>query len=77
MHLDVRRLYLHNAQVIGSAMHTRAHFGLLMEMARQAAVEPVVAAAYPLDQAARAQEELARRNHVGKIVLHPGAAPGR
>ncbi|QER87816.1 zinc-binding dehydrogenase [Streptomyces tendae] len=77
VHLDVRRLYLHNAQVIGSAMHTRAHFGLLMEMARQAAVEPVVAAAYPLDQAARAQEELARRNHVGKIVLHPGAACGR
>ncbi len=71
--LDVRRLYLHNAQVIGSAMHTPAHFGLLMDMARRAAVEPVVAAAYPLDQAARAQEELARRKHVGKIVLHPGA----
>ena len=27
--------------------------------------------AFPLEQAARAQEELARRGHVGKIVMHP------
>ncbi|MEV0263979.1 zinc-binding dehydrogenase [Streptomyces sp. NPDC050617] len=71
---DVRRLYLHNAQVIGSAMHTPAHFGLLMDLARRADVRPVIAAAFPLDQAARAQEELSRRGHVGKIVLHPRAA---
>lgn len=45
-----------------------------MDMARRAAVEPVVAAAYPLEQAARAQEELALRKHVGKIVLRPGAS---
>ncbi|MEL7977882.1 zinc-binding dehydrogenase [Isoptericola sp. F-RaC21] len=68
---DVRRLYLHNAQVIGSAMHTPAHFALLMDLARDAAVRPLVAATYPLDQAAQAQEELARRRHVGKIVLIP------
>ncbi|MEV5548781.1 zinc-binding dehydrogenase [Streptomyces sp. NPDC052309] len=68
---DVRRLYLHNAQVIGSAMHTPTHFGLLMDLARQAEVQPVVAATFPLEQAAQAQEELARRGHVGKIVVHP------
>ncbi|MET7520479.1 zinc-binding dehydrogenase [Streptomyces sp. NPDC005480] len=68
---DVRRLYLHNAQVIGSAMHTPAHFGLLMDLARRAEIRPVIAATFPLGEAARAQEELARRNHVGKIVLHP------
>lgn len=68
---DVRRLYLHNAQVIGSAMHTPTHFGLLMDLARRAEVRPVVAAAFPLDQAARAQDELARRAHIGKIVMHP------
>lgn len=68
---DVRRLYLHNAQVIGSSMHTPTHFDLLMELARRDGVRPVVAAAFPLDQAARAQEELARRGHVGKIVLNP------
>jgi NADPH:quinone reductase-like Zn-dependent oxidoreductase len=68
---DVRRLYLHNAQLIGSAMHTPTHFGLLMDLARRAGVQPVVAATFPLDQAARAQEQLARREHVGKIVIRP------
>ncbi|WP_411095605.1 zinc-binding dehydrogenase [Streptomyces sp. 021-3] len=68
---DVRRLYLHNAQVIGSAMHTPRHFALLMELARRGDFRPLVAAAFPLDQAAEAQQELARRRHVGKIVLRP------
>lgn len=68
---DVRRLYLHNAQLIGSAMHTPEHFALLMDLARRAEIRPVIAAAFPLDRAAAAQEALARREHVGKIVLHP------
>lgn len=72
--VDVRRLYLHNARIIGSSMHTREHFALLMDIARRAQVQPVIAATYPLEQAARAQEELGRRHHVGKIVLDPRAA---
>src|SRR4051794_32487887 len=48
---DVRRLYLHNAQVIGSAMHTPTHFGLLVELAYQAEIDPVVAATFPLSHA--------------------------
>lgn len=68
---DVRRLYLHNAQLIGSAMHTPAHFDLLMDMARRAEVQPVIAATFPLERAAEAQKELSRRAHVGKIVMHP------
>ena len=68
---DVRRLYLHNAQIIGSSMHTPAHFALLMDIARHAQVRPVIAETYPLDQASQAQEELGRRRHVGKIVLQP------
>ncbi|MFB6679001.1 zinc-binding dehydrogenase [Streptomyces sp. NPDC056390] len=68
---DVRRLYLHNAQVIGSTMHTPTHFDLLMDLARKAEIQPAVAATFPLDQAAEAQELLARRRHVGKIVMHP------
>ncbi|MBA0049707.1 Zn-dependent oxidoreductase [Streptomyces sp. AJS327] len=68
---DVRRLYLHNAQVIGSSMHTPAHFGLLVDLARRAGIQPVIAGVFPLEQAARAQRELSRRAHVGKIVLRP------
>lgn len=68
---DVRRLYLHNLQVVGSSMHTRAHFASLMEIARRGGVRPVLAATYPLERAGEAQTELARRRHVGKIVLEP------
>lgn len=68
---DVRRLYLHNAQLVGSSMHTRAHFRLLMDLARRGEIEPVVAATFPLEDAARAQQELVRRVHVGKLVLRP------
>ena len=68
---DVRDLYLHNLQLIGSTMHTPEHFELLMGMARRSEIVPLVAATFPLAQAAEAQEELARRAHVGKIVLRP------
>ncbi|WP_461296945.1 zinc-binding dehydrogenase [Streptomyces harbinensis] len=68
---DVRRLYLHNIQLIGSSMHTPTHFDLLMNLARQGNIRPPIAATFPLEEAARAQEELARRNHIGKVVLHP------
>lgn len=68
---DVRRLYLHNAQLIGSTMYTPTHFALLMDMARRSDIQPIIARTYPLDQAGQAQEELARRGHVGKIVLRP------
>lgn len=68
---DVRRLYLHNAQLIGSTMHTPTHFELLMDLARRSEIHPVIAATFPLDQAAQAQEELARREHIDKLVKHP------
>lgn len=71
VHFDVRRLYLHNAQLIGSAMHTPTHFRRLVDLAVRAEIHPVIAASYPLERAARAQEQLARREHVGKIVLRP------
>ena len=69
--VDVRRLYLHNLHVVGSRMHTPAHFDLLMEIAHRGEIRPVIAETFPLAQAAAAQERLARRSHVGKIVLRP------
>ncbi|WAC66902.1 zinc-binding dehydrogenase [Agrococcus sp. SL85] len=69
--LDVRALYLRNLQLIGSAMHTRAHFAELMDLARRGAIEPVIAASFPLERAADAQRELETRAHVGKLVLEP------
>ncbi len=69
--LDVRVLYLRNLSLVGSTMHTPAHFQQLADLARDGAVRPVVARTYPLAEAARAQTDLAGRRHVGKLVLVP------
>lgn len=68
---DVRALYLRNLQLIGSAMHTRAHFAGLMALARRGGIRPVVAETFALADAADAQRSLETRRHVGKIVLVP------
>ena len=68
---DLRRLYLHNVSLVGSSMHTPAHFARLAADAVAVRVRPRVAASYPLGEIAAAQEALARSAHVGKIVLVP------
>ena len=69
--LDVRRLYLANIALVGSTMHTPRIFDLLVDLARRGSVRPVVAATFALADVAEAQRELARRAHVGKIVVIP------
>ena len=71
VNLDVRRLYLANLSLVGSTMHTPRIFDLLVEVARQGIVRPVVAATYRLDEVAEAQAQLALRRHVGKLIVVP------
>jgi len=68
---DLRRLYLHNVQLIGSSMHTRVHFRRLVELARGGQVRPQISSTFPLAEIADAQKEFAERRHIGKIVLMP------
>ncbi len=68
---DLRRLYLHNLSLIGSSMHTRAHFAELAELARTGALRPRIAARYPLSDIHAAQEEFRHGSLVGKIVVLP------
>ena len=68
---DLRRLYLHNVQLIGSSMHTRVHFRGLVELARGGQVRPQISSTFPLAEIADAQKEFAERRHIGKIVLRP------
>lgn len=69
--LDLRRLYLHNVQLIGSSMHTRVHFRRLVELARGGDVRPEVSSTFDLSEIAQAQQEFSTRRHIGKIVLLP------
>ena len=68
---DLRRLYLHNVQLIGSSMHTRVHFRRLVELARGGDVRPEVSSTFALAEIAKAQKEFSTRQHIGKIVLLP------
>ncbi|GAA4872245.1 alcohol dehydrogenase family protein [Actinomycetospora straminea] len=72
--IDLRRLYLHNRQLIGSTMHTAAHFARLVDHARAGDVRPRVAARHALAAIHEAQAQFVRREHVGKIVVLPGPA---
>ncbi|TFD50644.1 Zn-dependent oxidoreductase [Cryobacterium frigoriphilum] len=68
---DLRRLYLHNIQLIGSSMHTRVHFRGLVDLARSGDIRPQISATFPLTAIADAQAEFSARRHIGKIVLLP------
>ncbi|HWN33306.1 MAG TPA: zinc-binding dehydrogenase [Pseudonocardia sp.] len=68
---DLRRLYLHNLRLIGSSMYTRQHFATLVEVARDGAVTPRIAASYDLVDLPRAQRRFLEPSHVGKIVITP------
>ncbi|MGN9795394.1 SDR family NAD(P)-dependent oxidoreductase [Streptomyces sp. OZ13] len=68
---DLRRLYLHNLSLIGSSMHTRAHFASLADLARAGTVRPRIAGSYRLTDIHAAQEEFRRGTHVGKIIIVP------
>ncbi len=69
--LDVRRLYLANRALVGSTMHTPRIFDELVRIARAGSVRPVIAATFGLEQLREAQEYLALRRHVGKLVVIP------
>ncbi|SFN22100.1 NADPH:quinone reductase [Pseudonocardia ammonioxydans] len=69
--LDLRRLYLHNIALIGSSMHTPAHFARLAGIARAGGIRPRVAARHALVDIHAAQQEFARGEHTGKIVVLP------
>lgn len=71
---DLRRLYLHNRRLIGSSMHTPAHFRRLVREADAGRIHPRVAATFPLTEVHEAQRLFQRREHVGKIVIRPPAA---
>ncbi|MGK9461725.1 MULTISPECIES: zinc-binding dehydrogenase [unclassified Streptomyces] len=68
---DLRRLYLHNLRLIGSSMHTRAHFSTLADLARTGSVKPRIAAGFHLSDIHAAQEAFRDGTHVGKITIVP------
>ncbi len=68
---DLRRLYLHNPQLIASSLRTRQHFAKLVEMARAGTISPQIAGQHRLSNIHDAQDQFLQGRHVGKIVITP------
>lgn len=67
--LDLRRVYLGQRRIIGSTMHDPATFRQLVDLANAGAIDPPIAAVFPLERIAEAQVAIRSASSVGKIVL--------
>jgi zinc-binding alcohol dehydrogenase/oxidoreductase len=71
--VDVRRLYVGQHSIVGTAAGSPRDFAALLELLREApSWRPVVDRVLPLDQAAEAHRVLEAGEHVGKVVLSTG-----
>jgi NADPH:quinone reductase-like Zn-dependent oxidoreductase len=69
--VDLRTIYLKQLDLLGSTMGDRADFARLLEAIESGALRPLVAATYPLRELRRAQEDFARKQFIGKLVVLP------
>jgi NADPH:quinone reductase-like Zn-dependent oxidoreductase len=68
---DIIPFFRTQKSVIGSFVYTREEVGIVLELARQGKITPLVYKTFPLAEAAAAMETMERREHFGKIVLLP------
>jgi NADPH:quinone reductase-like Zn-dependent oxidoreductase len=69
--LNIDRLFGAQLSVIGSWGGTRAELRTVLKMVAEGRIKPVIHAAYPLEQAAEAQQVMESRAQFGKLLLHP------
>jgi NADPH:quinone reductase-like Zn-dependent oxidoreductase len=67
--LDVRTLYLKDLTLMGTTYQDKICFESLIGYIEQNEIKPMVAATFPLEDIASAQEMFLEKNFVGKIVL--------
>ncbi|BCR04473.1 alcohol dehydrogenase [Desulfuromonas versatilis] len=67
--LDVRTLYLKDLSLFGCTVLDPGVFRNLVHLIEQAAIFPLVARAFPLEEICAAQKMFMDKQHVGKIVL--------
>lgn len=67
--LDLRTLYLNDLVLYGATVPPPHLFGELVEAIASGAIQPVVAASFPLEQLHAAQDMFVAKRHVGNIVV--------
>lgn len=70
--LDLRTLYLHDLTMHGATVLPEEVFANLVSYIEKGEIEPIVAATYPLEQLAVAEEAFMVKDHVGAIVIEVG-----
>jgi NADPH:quinone reductase-like Zn-dependent oxidoreductase len=71
--LDLRTLYLKDLSLFGCTVLGADVFANLVGYLERGEIRPVVAAVYPLEAIALAQQDFLAKRHTGKIVLVPPA----
>jgi len=66
---DIRRIFQKQLTIYGSTMGTRHDWEQLNRLLAAKVLRPVVDRTFPLEQAAQAQERMARAEQFGKLVL--------
>ena len=69
--LDLRTLYLKDLTLLGCTSQDAVVFPNLVGYLERGELVPLVAATYPLEQIAQAQQDFEAKRHVGKLVLIP------
>jgi NADPH:quinone reductase-like Zn-dependent oxidoreductase len=72
--LDLRHLFAKELTIMGSYMGAKHELLHVLKLVQAGRLRPVVSHVLPLQEAARAQELMERREHFGKIVLAIEAA---
>lgn len=67
--IDVRTLYLKDLTLMGCTFQEDEVFANLISYIEAGEIRPLVAATYPLDGIAAAQEDFLSKKHAGKLVL--------
>ncbi|MEX1236616.1 MAG: alcohol dehydrogenase family protein [Roseovarius sp.] len=71
--LDMRDMYLKDITLIGCTAWDEPIFANLISYIERGEIRPLLAETYPLDRIADAQKLFQQKQHIGKIVLIPGA----
>jgi NADPH:quinone reductase-like Zn-dependent oxidoreductase len=69
--IDLRDLIYRDLEMYGITSPTVETFRRIVDFAADGKLKPLLEAAYPLRELARAQIEFVKRNHVGKLVIVP------
>jgi NADPH:quinone reductase-like Zn-dependent oxidoreductase len=67
--LDIRRLFWHQWSILGSTMGNAAEYDEIVRRLGEGELRPIVDRVFPLGDARKAYERLARAEQLGKVVV--------